>query len=66
MSVPRIIAIETTKRCNLHCIHCRASAGVSDNTDSGGAGQSLQDELTKDEIFRLFDALAEAVPLARE
>ena len=51
MSVPRIIAIETTKRCNLHCIHCRALAGEG----------LVPGELATAEIFRLFDELAERI-----
>ncbi len=48
MNAPKLVAIETTRRCNLHCIHCRAAAG-----------EAPEGELTRDEIFRLFDALAE-------
>ena len=95
MNGPKLVAIETTRRCNLHCVHCRASAGISNNRDSrtgqsrtagqslpgrasagkalpssplapviGGEGQgegssAPAGELTKEEIFGLFDALAE-------
>ncbi len=55
MNGPKLVALETTRRCNLHCIHCRASAGASGSR----TGQPPQGELTKEEIFRLFDALAE-------
>ncbi len=48
MNPPKLVALETTRRCNLHCIHCRAQGG-----------EAPAGELTKEEIFRLFDALAE-------
>lgn len=48
MHLPRIIAIETTRRCNLHCIHCRALAG----------SETIPDEMTTGEITGLLDEIA--------
>jgi len=45
---PALVALEITRRCNLHCIHCRALAGDRDASD----------ELSTDEIRRLFDEIA--------
>ncbi|KPJ55602.1 MAG: heme b synthase [Planctomycetes bacterium DG_58] len=49
MHLPRLIAVEVTRRCNLHCIHCRALAGA----------EAPEDELTSDEITAFFDRIAE-------
>jgi len=46
--LPRLIALEVTRRCNLHCIHCRALAGA----------EGVPDELTTEEITGLFDEIA--------
>jgi len=46
--VPRLIFWELTKRCNLHCAHCRAEAG---EVDSSG-------ELDLGEIQRVIDNIA--------
>jgi len=46
--IPRLIAWEITRRCNLTCIHCRAAA-LSD---------SYADELSSQECFRLLDDVA--------
>jgi len=43
--VPRLVAWEITRRCNLACRHCRASALAT----------PYADELTKDESFALID-----------
>jgi len=45
----RLVAWEITKRCNLHCAHCRASSKDA----------HYQDELSTDECFRLIDSLLE-------
>lgn len=47
MPVPRLIAWELTRRCNLRCAHCRASAG-----------EGMFDELTFDEAKRVVDDIA--------
>ena len=44
---PRIISWEITRRCNLSCPHCRASA-----VDS-----TYEDELTTEEGYRLIDSI---------
>ncbi len=41
--IPRLIAMEVTRTCNLHCKHCRADAG----------DKSFDNELTKEEIFQI-------------
>ncbi len=41
--IPRLIALETTRICNLNCKHCRADAGK----------RTFDNELTRDEIFRI-------------
>src|SRR3990167_9580137 len=41
--VPRLVVLELTRRCNLRCVHCRASA---DRT-------TFYDELDTEEWFRL-------------
>lgn len=46
--VPRVMALELTRRCNLACIHCRATAG-----DSAPEG-----ELSLDEYKALIDNVA--------
>ena len=48
MHLPQLIAIETTRRCNLHCIHCRALAGE----------ESVPGELSTSEITGLLDEIA--------
>ncbi|MEA1958402.1 MAG: radical SAM protein [Chloroflexota bacterium] len=45
----RLVAWEITRRCNLYCAHCRASA---EDVDYGG-------ELSTDECFRLIDQIVE-------
>ncbi len=47
--LPRVIALELTRSCVLSCRHCRASAC------SGGQDEN---ELSKDEYFRLIDSIA--------
>ncbi len=47
-AVPRLVALELTGRCNLSCVHCRASA--ADIVDPN--------ELKTDEILRLIDDIA--------
>ena len=47
MPVPRLVAWELTRRCNLRCAHCRASAG-----------KGASDELTFDEAKRVVDDIA--------
>lgn len=46
--IPRLIVLELTRRCNLRCVHCRASA------DRNG----LCDELVTEEWFRLLRDIA--------
>lgn len=50
--VPRLIAWELTRRCNLRCAHCRANAG----TGAGGCG--TRDELSFDEAKAVIDDIA--------
>ncbi|MEE9192852.1 MAG: heme b synthase [Candidatus Aerophobetes bacterium] len=45
---PRLIACEVTRRCNLACLHCRASA----------QSEPYPDELTGEEWMRLIDEIA--------
>jgi len=45
----RLVAWEITRRCNLYCVHCRASA---EDVDYGG-------ELRTEECFTLIDRIAE-------
>ena len=47
--IPKWIAWEVTQRCNLRCIHCRAS---SEETSAEG-------DFTTDEAFRLLDDIAD-------
>ncbi len=47
--VPRLIAWELTRTCNLDCIHCRASASMG----------TYEGELTTDEAFRILNEIAE-------
>ncbi len=44
---PRLIACEVTRRCNLACLHCRASA----------QSEPCSDELTTEEWMRLIDEI---------
>ena len=37
--VPRLIFWELTKRCNLHCAHCRAEAGEVDSSGDMDLGE---------------------------
>ncbi|MAG13340.1 MAG: radical SAM/SPASM domain-containing protein [Spirochaetales bacterium] len=46
--IPRLVAWEVTKRCQLACRHCRASA----------ADKDFSGELSTDECFRLLDSIA--------
>ncbi|RMD59902.1 MAG: radical SAM protein [Nitrospirae bacterium] len=46
--VPKWIAWEITRRCNLNCIHCRSSSDMSIN----------QPEFTKEEAYNLIDDIA--------
>jgi len=48
MNMPRLFALEVTRRCNLHCIHCRALADERD----------VDDELSTDEIRGFLDEVA--------
>lgn len=50
MPIPRLVAWELTRRCNLKCAHCRASAG------EGGANG--RDELSFDEAKAVVDDIA--------
>ena len=45
----RLVAWETTRNCNLSCVHCRASADMGPH----------QGELGTDEGLRLLDQIAE-------
>ncbi len=45
----RLVAWETTRNCNLACVHCRASATTGPHTG----------ELNTDEAFRLLDQIAD-------
>ncbi|MGM0656848.1 MAG: radical SAM protein, partial [Thermodesulfobacteriota bacterium] len=45
----RLVAWETTRRCNLTCKHCRAAA----------EDHVYEDELTTEESFRLLDQIRE-------
>jgi heme b synthase len=46
----RLVAWETTRNCNLSCLHCRASAG---------RGETFTGELDTDASLRLLDQIAE-------
>ena len=46
----RLVAWETTRNCNLSCLHCRASAG---------RGETFTGELDTDASLRLIDQIAE-------
>lgn len=46
--LPRVLAVEVTRRCNLSCIHCRASASEA----------APEGELTLPEYQKLFDDVA--------
>lgn len=48
--LPRLVALELTGRCNLRCVHCRASASSIVNEDKS--------ELSLDEIKRIIDDVA--------
>ena len=48
----QLVAWEITRSCNLHCAHCRASAGG----EGGGGGD---DELSTEECYRLIDEILE-------
>jgi len=50
--LPKWIAWETTRRCNLQCIHCRSSSGA----------HSPQDGFSTAEAFQLIDTIAEFYP----
>ncbi len=52
MTLPRVVAWETTRRCDLACRHCRAAAGPA----------RMEGELTSTEGLRLIEALA-ALPI---
>ncbi len=47
--VPRLIAWEITRSCNLNCIHCRAASSKS----------PYKNELTTEEIFRIMEEIKE-------
>lgn len=47
--LPRLIAFEVTRTCNLDCIHCRAAASKG----------SYEGELTTEEIFRILEEIRE-------
>ena len=47
--IPRLIAWEVTRSCNLSCVHCRASAAYG----------PYPDELTTEEAFRFLDDVAD-------
>ena len=46
--IPRLIALEVTRKCNLSCKHCRAAAQNSD----------YENELTKNEIFGILENIS--------
>ena len=46
--LPRVLAIEITRRCNLNCVHCRATASEC----------APEGELTIEEYKALFDNIA--------
>lgn len=46
--IPRLVAWEVTRSCNLSCVHCRASAAYG----------PYPDELTTEEAFRFLDDVA--------
>lgn len=52
MTFPRIVAWETTRRCDLACRHCRAAAGKdpSDNELSTAEGRRLIDALCQESV----------------
>ncbi len=47
--LPKWIAWEVTRRCNLHCVHCRCSATMD----------AAEGDFTTTEAFRLVDAIGE-------
>jgi heme b synthase len=47
--VPRLIAWELTRSCNLDCVHCRAAASRG----------PYEGELTREEIFRILEEITE-------
>lgn len=47
--LPRLIALEVTRSCNLDCIHCRAAASKG----------PYENELTTEEIFRILEEIKE-------
>jgi len=47
--VPRLIAWELTRSCNLDCVHCRAAASMG----------PYEGELTTEEIFRILEEITE-------
>ena len=54
--VPRLIAWELTRRCNLRCAHCRACAGADGAVTNGEEVRSS--ELSFDEAKRVVDDMA--------
>ena len=52
MPIPRLVAWELTKRCNLRCAHCRANAGIRE------AGRGRRDELSLDAAKGVVDDIA--------
>ena len=65
---PRLVAWEVTRRCNLGCLHCRASADPEDSSDpaelSTGEGRRLLGELAS--VGRPVVILTGGEPLLRE
>ena len=52
MPIPRLIAWELTRHCNLRCAHCRANAGMR---DEGRGKREEGDELSLEEAKRVVD-----------
>jgi len=48
LPLPRLIAWEVTRTCNLNCLHCRA----------GAENKTYQNELTTEQCYRLLDNIA--------
>ena len=55
MPVPRLVAWELTRRCNLRCAHCRANAGMR---KEGRGKRNEGNELSFEEAKRVVDDIA--------
>lgn len=51
LSAPLYVAWQITNECNLACLHC---------IEESGPGKAFKDELTREEVFRVLDAIASA------